>query len=1456
MLSIPWGQRKQSYNFAVVGSGYGGSITAARISAVQSPHSVCILERGKEWSVGDFPDDIPSILLNTRSDLNKLGLYEFLNYKDISIIKGSGLGGTSLINANVAIIPDSALFERVGWPKGIRYPEMQQYYERARQMLAALPVPNASNLRKVQALDKRAAQLGQDAQRLNVAVNFQIDGPNPHGVVQHPCTECGDCVSGCNVGAKNTLYMNYLPDAAKHGTDIFTQTKVEWVEKLSTGGWRIHGTHIDGVNEDSFTLDAQNVILSAGSVNTTEILLRSEFNGLKVSPALGTSFSGNGDFFGLAYDGDGETDVLGYGKRVASADESKPPGPSIVAAVRYNPTGPVDQRIAVEDFSFPSAYVQAAKTVFAALRGEPTTAGNEAQQNARIQTDAGSALDPSAMYTPDGALNHTMLYLVMGLDDARGTMNFSTNPFEPDGSMTIEWDDVGQEILFTRMNQELRRHARALGASYISNPTWSVFKAGHLITAHPLGGCPMGDDYLHGAVDEFGRVFSGDGSIHEGLFVADGSLIPTALGVNPFLTISALSERIAERKIRQMNGDAYPQPNTTVSVASIDPLDVIQRSESELEKLIRRCSTLPIDGFVNKGNVAQINLATRTIRNDVYWKGFFPKGSVLNAMSSAIFTGFKKRFFKQDGNYLGVTSDTDNRITARNSLEEVTIDHQDGTLEPGKYILLRYLDAPWTGFYDIFKQINNDLLIGRVYLGEYPNGARVFTFPMTRLYSFDDMTATDHDALFAEGAVPTKEELNGVWRMDIVTNNNRLGSAAFLEFDLKPDGRLESSYQFFGLIEGLVIPSFTRDHFQLNDFTPFHDEIRKISDDFMVGRYITGALPGIGALLGGSTDLGIFHTQPGSNEFGFYYTLTKTGEATLPTNLLLRPFLDVNLPDGISLSFDEKMEGWYFEGATTSQPGYVGDLEIERLLPAAGDATANMCSVNLHITARDVNEFVDGFEHEAGVKGTISFGSMQGKNNATFSLDEQKSTFNYLIVNSSTGEAEMRYHLEFRSDSGTAYVFQGVKYMERNGAGAAQAILELLGDYTTVYSHVFRRDGDQLTSIGLAYLRFRTFENLAALGSFAAFLGSFTVTGTDNPLFMLQARMRFLAFTAQFVAREYDPLSPDIGTLELDVKKELLRGATTPDYFSTKSTPDLQAILHDATSLGLDKLLNTQAVSVDAPHRRINRDLFWKGSFAKDGLLGWEERVRNAGMAADAAKIGQFFAGGSFWKRFDQVQNGVATGKVVNYDLTAIPGDPEVRAISYPNDDRRYFRKGDQVLLLHYRNDPYKQVYDTIKIVDQNNAIGVMHLGDFPNGVEFATFVLERYSYDFQFMSIDDYHLLLAGSQPATQPTLAGKWSGNFIFLDHPNIALLSYPKPPDVQLTFSSDTGLTIQMADGTKVNVGALSLPDMRMVGPDTIVGKWNSNNMDPAVVHALWDYIEPFADSYVLYYVMKKS
>ncbi len=728
-------------------------------------------------------------------------------------------------------------------------------------------------------------------------------------------------------------------------------------------------------DSQKFTLDAGEVVLSAGSLNSTEILLRSEMHGLSVSPALGTKFSGNGDFFGLAYNGDYETDVLGYPYRqAAAAGDSPAPGPNIVGLVRYTQGLPEDQRIAFEDFSFPNAYIDGAKAVFGLIRGQDTVTGNEDAQRDRLARD----FDPTAA-AHDPERRDESLHAVPG-DGAgqRARRRFcSKRPGpNPTASIRISWDKAGQQQIFTRMNEEIRRHAHALRGNFISNPTWSMFNLRHLITAHPLGGCPMGDDYLQGAVDPFGRVFAGDGSVHTGTLRdrwlgdserAGGESVPHDFGV--------------DRALRGEHAafcNDYPAPPPVVSMSGIHALDAIDYNEGQLEALFRRCPTMGIETLVNKGGAPKIDTAAQTIRNDDYWKGFFPQGHVLNAMSSAIFTGFRKQFFAQDGKYTGITSDTDDRIHARNSLEEIEIGHDSkGTLEPGKYILLRYLDPPWQGFYDIFKIINEDLLIGRVYLGEFPNGARVFTFPMSRVYSFDQMTAQNHQALYAAGTAPAPAELEGVWRMDTISNANHAGGIAYLQFSNKPDGRFEARYQLMGLMEGMVVPSFLKDHFQLNDFTPFHDEIRKVTPDFLVGTYMTALPPALASLLG-SSSLGLFHTQA-NGQFGFYYTLTRMTEKDLSTSPLLAPFLDAQLPDGVGMMFDEQMKGWYFPGVFTPAAGRAGDLTIGSRIPATGDpAGAFSCVFDGRMTVSDVNEFIDGYAHEASVKGTMTFGAFEG----------------------------------------------------------------------------------------------------------------------------------------------------------------------------------------------------------------------------------------------------------------------------------------------------------------------------------------------------------------------------------------------------------------------------------------------------------------------------------------------
>ncbi len=143
---------------------------------------------------------------------------------------------------------------------------------------------------------------------------------------------------------------------------------------------------------------------------------------------------------------------------------------------------------------------------------------------------------------PEGALNYSMVYLACGHDSSSGRIVLD----DPDDHVRISWPNIMCEPFVEIINAEMRAHAELLGAQYISNPRTTAFGGNREIATHPLGGCPMGDDPSTGAVDHRGRVFDRNGGFHRGLFVADGSILPRSLGATPLLTISALSERIAE----------------------------------------------------------------------------------------------------------------------------------------------------------------------------------------------------------------------------------------------------------------------------------------------------------------------------------------------------------------------------------------------------------------------------------------------------------------------------------------------------------------------------------------------------------------------------------------------------------------------------------------------------------------------------------------------------------------------------------------------------------------------------------------------------------------------------------------------------------------------------------------------------------------------------------------------
>jgi cholesterol oxidase len=217
-LSSPIEDIQDHYEVVVIGSGYGGAITASRLA--RAGRQVCLLERGKELQPGEYPNTGPEALAEMQFDLpdrhvgSRTGLYDFRVNDDLNVVMGCGLGGTSLINANVSLRADQRVFTDPRWPEALRADLgtlMEDGYRRAEEMLKPTPLPDSVvGLKKLQALADSSAVLPGRFNRPPINVTF-TDHVNHVGVAQQACRLCGDCVSGCNYAAKNTVLMNYLP---------------------------------------------------------------------------------------------------------------------------------------------------------------------------------------------------------------------------------------------------------------------------------------------------------------------------------------------------------------------------------------------------------------------------------------------------------------------------------------------------------------------------------------------------------------------------------------------------------------------------------------------------------------------------------------------------------------------------------------------------------------------------------------------------------------------------------------------------------------------------------------------------------------------------------------------------------------------------------------------------------------------------------------------------------------------------------------------------------------------------------------------------------------------------------------------------------------------------------------------------------------------------------------------
>jgi cholesterol oxidase len=513
-------------DFAVVGSGFGGSVSALRLA--EKGWRVVVLEKGTRFSDAGFPKsnwELPRWLW--LPGLGFRGLFKMTFLRHVTALSGVGVGGGSLVYANTLPVPGDGFFRAASWGSLADWKEeLAPHYATAKRMLGATRVPFTTPPDEV--LRRVGEEIGRPLgwQPTEVAVFFGEPGvkvSDPYfggeGPERAGCQSCGACMIGCRHGAKNTLDKNYLWLAEKRGARIEADSEVTWVKPLEGGGFELtvrRGREPLPFLRRNTKLTARNVVFAGGVLGTVELLLkvRESADGLPgLSPRLGDFVRTNSEV------------LMGV---VSDRDEDLSKGVAIGSILE------TDEHSHLEPVRYPEG------SGFFRLLAMPHAPGDtvfERLLNAArlLVKEPGATL--KAWLTPDWA-KHTMILLYMRTVEGtlrmtlrRGLRNGFRHALATDpgtGPRAKAWLPEATELA-----QRVQGHLGGFTQSLLTETLLGI-----PTTAHILGGCCMGESAASGVVDSRNRVFG-----YDGLWVVDGSAISANPGVNPSLTITALAER-------------------------------------------------------------------------------------------------------------------------------------------------------------------------------------------------------------------------------------------------------------------------------------------------------------------------------------------------------------------------------------------------------------------------------------------------------------------------------------------------------------------------------------------------------------------------------------------------------------------------------------------------------------------------------------------------------------------------------------------------------------------------------------------------------------------------------------------------------------------------------------------------------------------------------------------------
>ncbi len=524
----------------VVGSGFGGSVMAYRLAA--AGRRVLLLERGRAYPPLSFPRTPTAMRANFwRPGDGLYGLFDVKSFRTFEAVVAAGLGGGSLIYANVLLRKPETWF--TGWPLDRK--DLDPHYDKVCEQLGvtAFPADAPEVVEVTKSREFLRAAAGPvsvapgraKAESAPLAITFGANGrvtpgariPDPDaaglfpGVQRHACHFCGECNIGCTTGSKNTLDLTYLARArARYGDNLEILTECE-VRELRRGpdGWEVRYLQQGSTPR---TARAEQVVLAAGTFGSTELMLRAARDGQLPQQlrALGRRFSGNGDVLGFVFDDTPEGRLRGN------------PGPVVTSYLEVDAA----RGFYIQDAGYPEFLEWLIGTL------KPSTVRElgaflwtlfcnwlcrTVSRSRSVVYDEMRAL---MRFSERGA--DALPLLGLGCDQATGTMRLGRR-----GELDVRWQPTADKVYHAHVQDAMRELAKGLDGRLASEPS---FFHRRWITVHPLGGCAMGESVLDSVVDSVGAVHGAPG-----LYIVDGSVMPGPVGANPSLTIAAFANRAA-----------------------------------------------------------------------------------------------------------------------------------------------------------------------------------------------------------------------------------------------------------------------------------------------------------------------------------------------------------------------------------------------------------------------------------------------------------------------------------------------------------------------------------------------------------------------------------------------------------------------------------------------------------------------------------------------------------------------------------------------------------------------------------------------------------------------------------------------------------------------------------------------------------------------------------------------